>query len=121
MVNVGMCEKYKVYVGGRHGKLAIFINIRALLHAAVNQKLFAAGFKQGAGARNLVCRTEKCQFHKILRSCFSIIGLSAAYNRSVPQSYDKQINGSGSRCHTNNSRYRKNNPFPFLHAFAPPL
>ena len=92
------CVKYKVYVSGRHGELAIFINIRALLHAAVNQKLFAAGFKQGAGARNLVCRTEKCQFHKILRSCFSIIGFSAAYNRSVPQSYDKQINGSGSRC-----------------------
>ena len=76
MIDMGMCEKYKVYGRGRHGKLAVFINIWALLHAAVYQDFFAAGFKQGAGASNLVCCTEKRQFHKILRSRFSFVGLS---------------------------------------------
>ena len=76
MIDVGMCEKYKVNGGGRHGKFTVFINIRALLHAAVYQNLFSAGFEQSARTRNLVRRTEKRQFHKILRSRFSVVGLS---------------------------------------------
>ena len=47
MIDMCMCEKYKVNGGGRHGKLTVFINIRPLLHAAVYENLFAAGFKQG--------------------------------------------------------------------------
>lgn len=72
MVNVGMCEKYKVYVGGRHGKLAIFINIRALLHAAVNQKLFAAGFKQGAGAVTSCAAPRNVSFIKFSVRVFQL-------------------------------------------------
>ena len=65
MVYMRMCEKNKIDIGGRTGQLAVFVYIGTLLHSAVNKYFSAAGFKQGAGAGHLVCRSEKVYFHML--------------------------------------------------------
>ena len=63
MVYVRMGEKNVINVCGRIRYPAVFVDIGALLHSAVDKDLFSAYLKQCAGAGHFMCRTEKCDFH----------------------------------------------------------
>ena len=64
MVDMGMGQQNPVYGGGGYGDFLIFIFVRPLLHAAVNQNGFTAGLQQIAAAGYLVGRAEKGKLHR---------------------------------------------------------
>ena len=59
MVNMRMGKQKGIYVARRTRQIAIFIDILALLHAAVDKNFFAAGFKQGARAGHFMSSAQK--------------------------------------------------------------
>ena len=63
MVNVRVREKNKINIGRRERQFAVFINVRALFHAAIHQNLIFADFKQRAGTGHFVRRPQKSDFH----------------------------------------------------------
>ena len=56
MVDMGVGQQDKVYLGWVHRQLLIFKNILTLLHAAVHKTLFVARFDQRAASRDLMGR-----------------------------------------------------------------
>ena len=63
MVYMRVSKKYAVDIRNGDGKFAIFVNIRALLHSAIDKDFFAVNFQQRARACNLMRRAEKFYFH----------------------------------------------------------
>ena len=63
VVDVGMGQKHIVDLRRRHREFLILIQIRSLLHAAVNENPFPAGFQKVAAACHLVGRADKSKFH----------------------------------------------------------
>ena len=64
VVDVGVGQQDEVDVPGLHGQFHIFIQVLALLHAAVHQPLDVPNFNEGAAAGDLMGGADKCQFHK---------------------------------------------------------
>ena len=64
MVNVRVRQENKVNLRRRDRDLAVFINVRSLLHAKVDQHLFPARLQQRTGTRNLMCGAKKSEFHR---------------------------------------------------------
>jgi len=65
MVNMGVGQADGIDVHGGDGQVAVFIDIRALFHAAVNEDVFAAGRQQGGGTGDLMGRSQEGYFHTI--------------------------------------------------------
>jgi hypothetical protein len=67
---------------GRDGKLAIFINICALLHTAIDKDELSAGVKKRTRACYLMGGTQKCQFHEYNTSIVHDMGSLSIYSIS---------------------------------------
>jgi hypothetical protein len=48
MVYVRVCKANSVYVAGSYGKIAVFVNILALLHTAIHENVLTVSFYQRA-------------------------------------------------------------------------
>ena len=60
---MGMCQKHRFDLTGRHRQRSVFKDIEALLHAAVHKEVPAAHLQQCAAAGHLMCCTDKGHFH----------------------------------------------------------
>ena len=56
VVDVGVGQQDGVQLPGGDGQVAVFVDIRALLHAAVDQNALSGGLQQGTRAGDLVGR-----------------------------------------------------------------
>ena len=65
VIHMRMGEQHHVNLAGSHRKRFVLIQIRPLLHAAVDQKLLPAGFEIIAASGNFMGCANKCQLHII--------------------------------------------------------
>ena len=65
MINMGMGQKYVIHFRGRDRKPRVLIEIRPLLHAAVDQDILSSRLKEMTAARHFMGCSYKCQFHNV--------------------------------------------------------
>ena len=65
MVDMSVCEQYKIYIAGSGGYLDILINVLALFHAEIYEKFLTAGFDISTASCDLMVSTDKHHFHKM--------------------------------------------------------
>ena len=64
VIDMCMCQQYKIKFRSRHRNRYILKIIRSLLHSTIYQKLFTGGFQKITAPCNFMCRTHKCYLHK---------------------------------------------------------
>ena len=64
MVDMRMGHQYAVNFTRCHREGLVFVDILALLHAAVDEVALPSCFQQGAAARDLVVGSQKCELHR---------------------------------------------------------
>ena len=77
MVDMGVSQQDKINVARRNRQFLVLVQIRPLLHSAVDQNVFSAGFQKMTTARHLVgcADTGKSHMHTpFLFHCNMIYG-----------------------------------------------
>ena len=69
MVDMGVGQQQAVQLAGRQIHRLIFVQVGALLHAAVDQQPVPGRLQQKAAARHFVRGAQKGQFHRVRLLC----------------------------------------------------
>ena len=71
VIDMCMCQQYKIKFRSRHRNRYILKIIRSLLHSKIHQKLFTGGFQKITASCNFMCRTHERYLHKNPSFCFT--------------------------------------------------
>ena len=63
VVDVGVGEEHKIYIGGSYGYLDVFEDVLALFHSEIDKEFLAASLDICAAARDLVGSAYEHHFH----------------------------------------------------------
>ena len=74
VVDVGVGQQHKVQLRRRHRNGFVFVDVGALLHAAVHQKLLSRRLQIIAAAGHLMGGAQKCKLHRLSSSLITIQG-----------------------------------------------